>query len=232
MNAMKYWFTCILVVVCMMELPAWQSADRLIPQLGKITIDGRLNDWSVPFYKNDLTKAGRADFHGPDDFSIEYALAQSGDDLLIAIRWSDDVLDSRYIPRDSARWRHPTTGNAMDRMYLYDGIKLQLQTDSLQYEAWLAPTVVANGSPVQWETRGPRNNRVAVNLMEANSVKDSNGVYTLEMRLNLMALAGQLPIEKPQVSWVMIDQDSPEAALASKLETLVYFHGRSSYFFN
>lgn len=227
---MQFLIPLVLMGLIPMELQSQENEQLALTELSGIVIDGNLSDWPEASFKSDLTKSGKRSFTGPEDLTFQYAVSSQGNHLLFAIRWLDDQLDTQQIPLDSARWQHPSSGNSMDRMYLFDGVKLQILMGSIQYDAWLAPRPLVGSSPVQWETLGiRRGKKEEVQLLQVISVKAQDGFNEMEMRIDLQALGKTSSLNNFKISWTVIDQDSPGSPLVQKLNELVYFYKQSDY---
>lgn len=68
------------------------SREYPIAEVDQLALDGRLNDWQkVPFFRAaDIPSEQRQNWQGADDADFHWAVAQTGDYLVLAIRVRDD----------------------------------------------------------------------------------------------------------------------------------------------
>lgn len=126
------------------------SQEINVNQNSTLKIDGAFEDWkSIEGFSfpssQDIWQVSGVFERG--DLVAEVKLGTNEKGIFFFFQWADDVIDTKSIPKDSSILSMPS-GARMDKMYLYDNIKIQLRTDSTNYVSWFNPAEPA----LQWNS--------------------------------------------------------------------------------
>ncbi|MEM8509587.1 MAG: hypothetical protein AAF717_17275 [Bacteroidota bacterium] len=122
-----------------------------VPFLETVVIDGADTEWgeATVFSFEDNSSHGW-DVHGnfePQDLSAKISITWNTEGLYVFVKWLDDVIDQQKIEQSAAILTTPK-GRRLDKMYLFDNLKIQLSTRELRSTTWFT-----NGEEaLQWHS--------------------------------------------------------------------------------
>ena len=145
------------------------------------------------------------------DLDISLKLAWNDEALFVYIDWLDNDRDSKRIPKDSSTFT-TASGRRMDKMYLYDNMKIQLRFEGYNYVNWFQPDKKA----LQWHSLRKRNSDGKSTVLDISEPSftciENSGEYSLRVKYQWedFQLENGVPSDI-QFLLLVNDRDNPKA---------------------
>ncbi|HAS39394.1 MAG TPA: hypothetical protein DCS93_02905 [Microscillaceae bacterium] len=203
-----------------------QDTKLTIPFLAKVNIDGKAKEWKdIPshYYQSDsktnLKVTGKL---AKGDLKADIKLAWNETGLFVYVQWEDNVWDEQTITKEQSIIRLKS-GRRMDKMYLYDHLKIQIRALDNNYTSWFAPRLKA----LQWQSLRQRKYRKNVTLpvaepqyvMQKQTTKKGKEKWVLEVQYQWKDLKINPRLKNLQVLVMINDADTPKANQGQRLKT-------------
>jgi len=177
----------LILVLFLLPVLACSQGILEIPFMENIHMDGSSADWKnnatlrFPSSNNAGLWEKQGDFTKAEDLQVEIKMVWNKKGLCFYVAWEDDFIDEKRIPKDSATVKTPS-GRRMDRMYLYDNLKIQIRTKTRNYSSWFAPRENA----LQWfslrEQKDGKSSTLQTTAPLFKSIQRLPNKYTLEIQ--------------------------------------------------
>ena len=211
----KVYKTCVCTVAILLSSLSVSSQTIQISHDSSLSVDGTYEDWNnhtrFSFPTDSVMWKSNSEIN-QEDLSIDMKIATNKNGLYFLLRWSDDIIDTESIPKDSSIVT-TKTGSRMDRMYLYDNLKIQIRTDSTNHVTWLKP----DENSIQWSSlRKKGDSWYSVDISDPEfNYKSDNSVNMLETMISW----DQIGIRSNEYNLLIIlnDTDLNNATESSRL---------------
>ncbi|OJJ15977.1 hypothetical protein BKI52_34970 [marine bacterium AO1-C] len=198
-----------------------QDSSLEIPFLANISMDGKANEWkNVPSYYYRQASETNLKVTGDiakNDLQADIKLAWNKTGLFVFVQWKDNIWDEQIIAKEQATIRLES-GRRMDKMYLYDNLKIQIRALDNNYTSWFAPRKNA----LQWQSLRQRRYRKNVTLpvTEPQYVIKKKGKkqWVLEIQYKWQDLKINPKLKDLRVLVMINDADTPSANQAQRLK--------------
>ena len=192
-----------------------------IPSIEKVDVDGIDDEWHrfepYIFNASDASIFQAAGDFDIEDLQVSVKVAWNKAALYFFITWEDDIIDDKVIAKDKATFT-TNTGRRMDRMYLYDNIKIQLRTNSMNYVSWFG----AHQEALQWhslrERKEGQSTTIEVSPPNYHRLSYDTGKFSLEVAIPWRDFL--LSATRPAAVDLLLlinDRDTPQQDIDQKL---------------